>query len=487
MPAQPFKISTDNTIGMKLINRLKIFGFLLILLNMGFGLSAHRLEAESYSALFTEEILTVTKERDGLLPGTLRTALIQASGIRAQNSFTIVKIVFSPQVRRLQITKGPLPDWEGSLLTIDCSIPDGRGIIEYVAREDDAGEDPSQEPSVLTLRSNGNLIRNCHLTGATGAGIKIFGNHNIIEHSALGFHQEVPETAAPPSALYQVPKTNGKAGVYLGPGANENQIQHNDIVANTYHGVFLDRGVGTANRIEFNYFVKNSGESIKAVQGTPVTPSPTLQNIRQEGDRFIISGTASPRSEIQIYMTGKTKDEVGMLVVQAKGPSPMERGHFEIETKSKGFVLGETQLVAQSHGFNLNSSEFSSPILVGSPKTPVEDPASDVRENEADNTEAPIIEEGEGPEEAEVEVDEGHPELPQPRIKDTRYHPNVTNPDERPDQPAGQGSQVGTQVGTRFPTSGESSTVINLNGQGDGGGQPDTGSNQQNDVNSMGI
>lgn len=463
------------------------------------GHPAQSLEGESYSALFSEEVLTVTKERDGLLPGTLRTAFIQASGIRAQNPFALVKIVFSPQVRRLQITKGPLPDWEGSLLTLDCSIPDGRGIIEYVPRQDDAGEDPSEDPSVLVLRSNNNLIRNCHLTGATGHGIRVLGNHNIIEHSAIGFHQEIPETAVPPSALYQAPKTNGKAGIYLGPGANENIIQHNDIVANTFHGVYLDRGVGTANRIEYNYFAKNSGEAIKSIPGTPLTPPPTLQNIRQEGDRFIISGTAPTRAELQIYMMGKGSDEVGMLVTQSKGPSPMAHGHFEIETKSKGFVLGETKLVAQAHGFNMNSSEFSTPILVGAPKTtPNEEVLGETPEEETESGEAlPPPYEGENEGNAETgevpaENSEGEEsvELPQPRVSDNRYHPNVPAPEaeDRPDRPAEPGRDAGVEVGARFPISGESPpTVINLNGQGDGGGQPDSGSPQQNEVTSMGI
>ncbi|MDX1387201.1 MAG: hypothetical protein R3257_06390, partial [bacterium] len=84
---------------------------------------------EAYSALFTEEVLEVTRERDGLLEGTLRTVLIQASGIRSQNSFTLVRIVFSPQVRRVRITKGPLPKIDGSLTTLDCTHPQGRVIL----------------------------------------------------------------------------------------------------------------------------------------------------------------------------------------------------------------------------------------------------------------------------------------------------------------------------------------------------------------------
>lgn len=463
----------------------KIFGFLLGLLaalpqvygDEGSG---------AYSSLFTEEVLEVTRERDGLLPGTLRTVLIQASGIRSQNSFTLVRIVFAPQVRRVRITKGPLPEIDGSLTTLDCSNPQGRVTLEYVDAEDDAGYDPSaEEASVLTLTSNGNLIRNCHITGAPGPGIRIYGNRNVIEHSAIGYHADVPETNVPASALYDPPKSNGRAGIYLGKGANENVIQHNDIVGNTYHGVLLDNGVGTANKINYNYFSRNSGQPIKAQPGTRTTLTPTIQKISQIGDSFVIEGIASPRATVQIYMVGENKGEVGMLVSEANEHPSNTSAKFEIETKSKGFTLGKTQLTALAHGVNMNSSEFSEPIVVGKPKS------------DSDNALSPEGSPEDGDTAAEQEEDESEPvdgeedynsqDLPQPRVHGSSAPAETNSPgEESPDRLPSHHSSTGSSAG-RSLGQGESETVINLEGQGDGGSTPDSGTDRQNEVSSLGI
>src|SRR5262249_48871588 len=120
-----------------------------------------------FAQIFTEQVLTVTRESDGLLPGTLRTALIQASGIRGQNAFSMVRIVFDPGVRHVLLSKGPLPEVPGSLTTIDCQNAQGRVLIEGSA-EDPEGVDPTQEIAGLKLTSNGNVVRNCHITGFRG-------------------------------------------------------------------------------------------------------------------------------------------------------------------------------------------------------------------------------------------------------------------------------------------------------------------------------
>jgi hypothetical protein len=302
----------------------------------------------------------------------------------------------------------------------------------------------------------------------------------------VGYHQDVPETKVPPSALYQSPESNGKAGIYLGEGANENQIRHNDIVANTFHGILLDRGVGTANRIEFNYFTKNSGEAIKSIPGTPVTPPPSIQEIRQEGDSFIISGTVLTRADVQIYMLGKNADEVGMLVAEAPGPSPMAHGQFEIVTKSKGFVLGETQLVAQAHGYNRNSSEFSRPILIGKPQGPDEEVPSVPVVNSEANTALANEEHEAAPHEEEDYPAEESEELPPPIISQDKPGASEDYPDDAENHES-TGTDFGQNLGSQLPPPQEKPTVIRLNGQGDGGGPPDSGTDQQNDVTSLGI
>ncbi|HEX5034024.1 MAG TPA: right-handed parallel beta-helix repeat-containing protein, partial [bacterium] len=258
---------------------LKLLAFLLLLAAPAI------LKAEGgadFSQLFSEKVLTVSRGGDGLLPGTLRTALIQASGIRAQSGFTLVKIVFDPTIDRVRVTKGPLPEVSGSLTTIDCQTPQGRVLIEGVA-ENEAGVDPTIEVAGLKITSSGNVVRNCHFTGFGGPGILVKGNRNTIEFNTIGYHKDSPETAISSSALFGEPKTNQGAGILLGDGASENLIQSNDIVANTFNGVEIGQGAGPNNKIVYNYFSKNSGQAIKVGPNRYSTKRPQITKVVQEG------------------------------------------------------------------------------------------------------------------------------------------------------------------------------------------------------------
>lgn len=454
----------------KLSRSLGVLAVAMLALGLGRPL-ARAQSNDGYGALFTEEVLTVDRERDGILPGTLRSALIQANGIRAQNSFALVKIVFDPKVSRVRITKGPLPELDSSLTTLDCSRPQGRVLLEYVPPEDNSGEDPGYEPSVLTLSSNGNMVRGCRITGAVGPGIYISGNRNVLEYNTIGFHKDIPETVVPPSALYPEPKTNGRSGISLGKGANENLIQHNDIVGNPYHGVILEDGVGTGNKIIYNFFAKNSGIPIKASATSPSAQVPSIQSITQTGDTFHIQGTADPRADIQIYMLGQNLDQIEMLVAEGQGHPKNNSATFSIETKSKGFVLGETKLVALAYVPNLNSSEFSRPILLGLPAEPPTPEADNPNgENPGERVEG-LPDEG-------AEANPDHPASPE------------TSSQESPDEPEmgggegekAQGGETGRNIGSR-----DEEMVIDLNGKGDGGGDPDSGRERQNNVAGSGF
>jgi parallel beta helix pectate lyase-like protein len=384
--------------------------------------------AEYFSQIFTEKILTVSREGDGILPGTLRTALIQASGIRAQNSFTLVKIVFDPTVKRVRITKGILPEIDGSLTTIDCQIPSGRALIEG-AQESTEGQDPSEEVAGLKLTSNGNTVRNCHITGFRGPGILIKGNRNVLEYNTVGYHKDIPESTEEASSVYEEPKTNQGAGILISNGSSENLIQNNEIIANTLNGIQLSQGVGTGNKMNYNIFAKNSGKPIKVLESNQSTVKPQITKISQEGELYIISGISEPGAEIQLYLSDKDEN-VGMNVMPGLRSS---QENFTLATKSKGFIPNQTYLIALAHGQNHNTSEFSGPILIPLPgETSTQATTQEVEKIKAESPDEP-------------------------------RKTSTPEPKEERQNPAGsEGS--------------ESETVINIHGAGDKGGDPDGGS-----------
>ena len=408
-----------------------------------------------FSQLFTEKVLTVSRGGDGLLPGTLRTALIQASGIRGQNAFTLVKIVFDPGIDRIRVTKGPLPEISGSLTTLDCQTGQGRVAIEGV-EENEAGVDPTIEGAGLKVTSSGNTIRNCHITGFGGPGILVKGNRNVIEFNTLGYHKDSSETSVPSSALFGEPKTNQGAGVLIGDGASENIIQSNDIIANTFNGVELGQGAGPNNKIVYNYFSKNSGQAIKVGPNRFSTKRPQITKVVQDGDLFMISGVAEANVELQIYTVGKETGEVGMIVVPRV---QIPRDNFIISTKSKGFIPNQTKIVALAHGIGRNSSEFSSAIVIPAPNASSTAPAEPVETSPA-KPEAPAGKEEPSESEGAVEGETEHAvDSDAPPKSADKAVPKPANLPKMPD---------------KIPA--EADPVINIQGMGEAGHEPDGGS-----------
>lgn len=410
-----------------------------------------------FSQLFSEKVLTVSRGGDGLLPGTLRTALIQASGIRSQSAFTLVKIVFDPSIDRVRVTKGPLPEVSGSLTTIDCQTPQGRAVIEGID-ENEAGVDPTIEVAGLKLTSSGNVVRNCHITGFRGPGILIKGNRNTVEFNTLGYHKDSSETVVASSAIFGEPKTNQGAGVLIGDGASENVIQSNDIVANSFNGVEVGQGAGANNKIVYNFFSKNSGQAIKVGPNRFSTKQPQITKVVQEGDLFMISGVAEANVELQIYTVGKETGEVGMIVVPRV---QIPRDNFIISTKSKGFIPNQTKIVALAHGIGRNSSEFSSAIVIPAPNSTSTAPIEAAPAEAAPTTkpDAPGKEEpAEGGEsavenEAEQVVDSDAP----PKNADVKPIPKPASQPKLPEK------------------TNEADPVINIQGMGEGSHEPDSG------------
>lgn len=434
--------------------------------------------ANYFSQIFNEKVLTVSREGDGLLPGTLRTALIQAGGIRSQNAFTLVRIVFEPTVKRVRITKGPLPEVSGSLTTIDCQNAQGRGMIEGVD-ENTEGIDPTVEVAGLKLTSNGNAVRNCHVTGFRGPGILIRGNRNTVEYNTIGYHKAVAESAVEASAIFGEPKTNQGAGVFIGDGSSENVVQNNEIVANAFNGVELSGGVGAANKVTFNFFAKNSGRPIKLAPNGHATRQPQITKIVQQGDLFLISGVAEAKADLQIYTGGKEDGEVGMIVVPG---TQIPADTFTVATKSKGFVPNQTKIVALAQAPNRNTSEFSSPIVIPGPNATVIGSAPEPEAPAAAKPEAPAKEEA-AP--AEGETGEGEFNSPDNLMDNSGAGkpPAAAVPAPGSVVPSAQAAPKAVDK------SHEPETVINLNGAGEPGHEPETGglSEKTAKVSAMGI
>jgi len=425
-----------------------------------------------YAQFFTEKVFTVTKESDGLMPGTLRASLIQASGVRSGNNFILVKIVFDPTVKRVRITKGALPEIDGSLTTIDCQTPNGRGIIEG-AIEDTEGLDPAEEMAGLKITSTGNTIRNCHITGFAGPGISVRGTRNLIEYNTIGYHKDSTETAVPAS-IYDEPKTNNGPGILIGAGANANTIQNNEIVANTYNGVELATGVGAGNKILFNFFAKNSGKPVKS-SGT--AKAPQITKIVRQGDQYLISGSAEAKAEIQLYIAGKDDNEVGMNL--SSGVTATATG-FQIATKSKGFVPNHSKIFAISHSGDGNSSEFSPAHLIPGDAPPAHAliSASPASESDSAPAAAPKPESAAEPT-AEKPIDE-----PGDAVVDVIDPPesDSAHADEKAKSPAPAPAPANAP-------NAEPETTLNVKGLGEKGGQPESSApiGKANEVSALGI
>lgn len=428
-----------------------------------------------YAQFFTEKVFTVSKESDGLMPGTLRASLIQASGIRSGNNFILVKIVFDPTVKRVRITKGALPEIDGALTTIDCQTPSGRGIIEG-AIEDTEGLDPAEEMAGLKITSTGNTIRNCHITGFSGPGIAIRGTRNLIEYNTIGYHKDSTETSVPAS-IYDEPKTNNGPGILIGAAANANTIQNNEIVANTYNGVELATGVGAGNKILFNLFAKNSGKPVKSggnVKG------PQITKIVRQGDQYLISGSAENNSEVQLYIAGKDDGEVGMNI--SSGVTATATG-FQVTTKSKGFVPNHSKIFAISHSSDGNSSEFSPAQLIPGDAPPAHalisaSPASD---SEAAPAAAPKTETAAEPS-VEKPVDE-----PGDTVVDVIDSPDTDSAHVEEKSKASAPAPA-PSTPANVPNA-EAETTLNVKGLGEKGGQPESSApiGKSNEVSSLGI
>lgn len=341
--------------------RLQIFAFFLLGLSLTSPLLLAQENAPNSSLMnqfFTEQSLTVTNEGDGFLPGTLRTVLIQAAGIRKNNPFTLVKIVFDPSVRSTRIVKGPLR-LEGGLIQIDCaskvtidgSLFDSRYLEE---KEISAG---------IVVRSSGNTIRACNIYGFPGKNIVLSGNRNQIRENVIGVSSGAKPNN-PYAALAAVAdegRTPSSTGIYLDDNASENIIESNNIIGHKSDGIAFSSLAGTGNRIVGNAFNENALKGIQAGDNQYRSFKPYIKGIVREGDSFVLSGTLSEPGEVEIYVAGTSGREGKMPITP---PTIANRGDFVLSLKNKGFVQGVTKIVALVSTPGKNTSEFSEAVLI---------------------------------------------------------------------------------------------------------------------------
>ena len=301
-----------------------------------------------YNQLFSEETLTVSKESDSVLPGTLRTVMLQAMGIRHNNPFTLVKITFDPSVKHIRVNKGNLPPVTGGLISLDCAdhvTLDGSTLDTRYLGE-------GETPAGLILQSSGNTVKGCQIVGFSGNGLVLSGNRNQIRENKIGSEGKAEETL-----------TNAGSGIFFSENASENIIESNQIAGNKLDGITFSPYTGPGNRVVGNIFMENGRKGIGSTENLNRSVKPALKPIVKEGDSYIISGTLADVSDVEIFMAGPNGREGKMTIVPLFTQS---RGDFSISVKSKGFFPGETKIVGLATSPGRNTSEFSDPVVIPS-------------------------------------------------------------------------------------------------------------------------
>lgn len=356
---------------MKTLIKLRSSFLVLAFVFASLSLCAEESKTPSYDDLFKEEILLVDSEKDDFTPGTLRSALIRASGLRTQNPFSLPVIRFEENVSRI-VLDNPLPSIDESLITLDCSRKDSKKVVI------DASQISNIQHS-FTINGNSNKISFCHLIGFSEAGLKISGNHNEITNNIIGY---LAGSFTEEKFSFIEAKTNSGVGIVLDGFASDNIIQKNEIIGNLNGGILLTQNAGTNNFISENMFGENRGAVISNLNSFK-NATPQINNVTQSGEYFIVQGRVSPNSKTELYIVGKNDAHISQRIVDDIKSS---NGTFIYRTKSKGFILGKTKIVALSHGNQKNSSEFSKPFLIPQAQVKVVEKPNDIPVNSEEKT-----------------------------------------------------------------------------------------------------
>ncbi|GEM_PF-6858186 len=339
---------------------------------------------------FSEQILSVTNEGDGFVPGTLRTVLLQAAGIRKNNPFTLVKIIFDPNVKTSRIIKGPLRI-EGGLIQIDCaskvsidgSFFDTRYLDE---KETNAG---------IFIRSSGNTLKNCKVFGFPGKTVLLAGNRNQIRENIIGVSSAAKSTNSYAMLASSVDENHlaSSTGIYIDDLASENIIESNNIVGHKSEGIAFSPQAGTGNRIVGNAFSEN-GKGIQSSDNPYRSSKPVIKSITKESDGYLLTLTLADPGEVEIYFAGNSGREGKMPITP---PFMMNRGDFVLSLKNKGFLPGLTKIVALATSPGKNTSEFSEASLIPAeaprpeliPPTPVPETSNPAIPSDPSSTPSP--------------------------------------------------------------------------------------------------
>ncbi|MBL7686308.1 MAG: right-handed parallel beta-helix repeat-containing protein, partial [Deltaproteobacteria bacterium] len=274
--------------------------------------------SNSLSSFFSEENLVVTKETDALVPGTLRTLLLQAAGIRHNNPFKIVKISFDPSIRRILITKGNLPAIEEGLTQIDCA---DRVIIDG-SQFDNRYLQNNETIVGLYLKSSGNTLKGCQITGFAGHALVLSGNRNQILNNKFGSEATSNNSANnygtspnmnPPSTDNSI--GNLGSGIYFLDFSNDNVVENNLFFSNKQDGITFSAQAGVNNRLESNSFSDNGRKGINSNNNLSQSSRPILRSVLREGDGYLVSGTLNDPGEIEIFVGTSLGKEGKTLIV----------------------------------------------------------------------------------------------------------------------------------------------------------------------------
>jgi len=332
-------------------------------------------------SFFSEESLIVTKESDGLMPGTLRAVLLQASGLRSKNPFVTVKITFDPSLKKVFLKKNLASIREG-LIHLDC----GKAIIDGSQIENTSLE-AGEQVMGLHLKSSGNIIRNCQFSGFNGYAIFIEGNRNQILNNKFG---DTP----PPSGATNNPLANlgisenlrpNNVALFLSNDASENTIDSNEFIGNQ-EAISFAANVGNANRLSANTF-QDQHKSISTNENPYKTSKIILKQVRKENESYLLTAQIPEKSDVEIYLADANGKEGKTLLMPA---TAFEAGEANFALSSKDLQAGLSRLIALSTHAGKNTSEFSESLLIPAEvETPVTPPLPVAVENPAPTPAAP--------------------------------------------------------------------------------------------------
>ena len=337
--------------------------FIMIFPSLGWAESS---KSSYLTQLFHESTLTINSAADGFGADTLRGALIRAQALRSKDPFRQMKIVFSPEIKQVRITQGPLPPLEAGLTEIDCK--NNMGKVEIVWSAAEASRSP-QNFAGLRILSSGNRIHNCRFLDFPGTSFLIGGNDNEISSNQF----EGPSDTAPQvSPLYpnlrRSPK-NKTTSLRLEAGASANRVYDNEMTGLQNDGIVLASDAGNNNKLIDNKINGYRNRALRVDSKNLNLTKPILEKISLQGEVFRVTGRAERNSEIYLYPSGNNAREINKERL-GQGKSGND-GSFFIEVKKNAFSNGD-KIIALAYRPDKNTSEytesFAIPLL--SPETP---------------------------------------------------------------------------------------------------------------------